>query len=187
MKRGDDKLRSGDNWLTGEAWAEQWRSFRRYAFRLETLPVYKVGPEEEEFQQFLAGDPPPPDSDDTDWIRRLRAYRAAGKHVGRVHVVTPPLTDYLRYEFEWGYEFQVAAGEDVRILDLSRRDDPGLPDQDFWLFDDETVVLMHYREDGTQIGRERLVNADVSPYLRYMELALRHSVPYLTYREATAS
>jgi hypothetical protein len=187
VKRGEDRLRSGANWLTGEDWAAQWRSFTRSAFRLETLPVYKVGPEEEEFQQFLAGEPPPPDSDDTDWIRRVRAYVADGKHVGRVHLVTPPLTDYLRYQFEWGYEFQVAAGEDVRILDLTRTENPGVPEQDFWLFDDETVVLMHYDVDGTQLGRERLVDVDVSPYRRYMELAREHGVPYLTYKEATAS
>ncbi len=30
-----------------------------------------------------------------------------------------PLSDYLRYECEWGYTYNVTAGEDVRILDLA--------------------------------------------------------------------
>ena len=41
---------------------------------------------------------------------------AAGKVFQRVHVVTEPLTDYLRYELGWSYPPNVEAGEDIRIL-----------------------------------------------------------------------
>lgn len=64
------------------------------------------------------------------------------------------LTDYIRYEFEWGFVYNVEAGEDIRVLDLTDRPGPGLPDHDFWLFDDQSVVKMMYRPDGTQIARE---------------------------------
>ncbi|MFD9890647.1 DUF6879 family protein [Amycolatopsis sp. NPDC059027] len=177
MRRGEEKLRSGDNWLTGDAWAAQWQNFKRSAWRLETLPAYKVGPEEGGLERFLAtGEAEPP----THWYEELREHAAAGRTVGRVHTLTPPLSDYLRWEFT-AYPGSVDAGEDVRILDYSRTPNPGLPDQDFWLFDDEVVVLMHYEADGTQVGRERLVDVDPAPYVRYKELAIQHSVPFLEY------
>lgn len=177
MRRGEERLRTGDSWLTGDAWEAHWQTFKRSAFRLETLPVYRVGPEEHEFEQFLATGRVEPAH---DWHDELRAHAAAGRTVGRVHVITPPLSDYLRYEFAC-YEGNVEAGEDIRILDFSRTPNPGLPDHDFWMFDDEVIVLMHYAEDGTQLGRERLVDVDSLPYVRYKELAIQHSVPFLQY------
>jgi hypothetical protein len=38
-------------------------------------------------------------------------------------------------------------------IDLTGRPRPGLPDHDYWLFDESTVVELMYRPDGTQIGR----------------------------------
>jgi hypothetical protein len=55
----------------------------------------------------------------------------------------------------------VAAGEDYRIIDVTDRS-VGLPDQDFWMFDEEIVVDMNYRPDGTQASRE-LVEARPQP------------------------
>ena len=46
---------------------------------------------------------------------RLRADTAADRRWRRVHVVELPLSDYLRYECEWGYTDNAAHGEDVRI------------------------------------------------------------------------
>ncbi|GAA4529892.1 DUF6879 family protein [Amycolatopsis samaneae] len=177
MRPGDEKLRSGDNWLTGDAWDAQWRSFERSAWRLETLPVYRVGPETGKVERFLATGEI---NRSSRWSTELRAHAAAGRTVGRVHAITPPLSDYLKYEFAC-YRENVEAGEEVRILDYSQTPNPGLPDRDFWMFDDEVIVLMHYAEDGTQLGRERLVDVDPAPYVRYKELAIQHSVPFLEY------
>lgn len=90
---------------------------------------------------------------------RVRHFRRTGRWIGRVHILTRPLTEYLRYEFAV-YRHTVKAGEDVRILDLTRQPDPGLPSQDFWLFDESAVVRMDYRPDGTQVGRELLEDID---------------------------
>nr|WP_262391612.1 DUF6879 family protein [Nocardiopsis sp. CNR-923] len=81
----------------------------------------------------------------------------------RVHTLTSPVGDHLRFQFEWGYAFSVQAGEEVNILDFATTSDPGLPQQDFWLFDDTHVVLMHYAADGTQTGRELLEDTDPAP------------------------
>lgn len=92
-----------------------------------------------------------------------------------------PLSDYLHYEFAWGYVFNVRAGEDIRILDLACQADPGLPVQDFWLLDDSTVVRMDYTEDGVQLGRELLRGIDPAPYVEWKHLALSHAQPFAQY------
>ncbi|WP_343236422.1 DUF6879 family protein [Streptomyces sp. Go-475] len=57
------------------------------------------------------------------WFDRVKAYTASGRSVGRVHIVTQPLSDYLRFEFEH-YRHNVEAGKAVRILERDRPDEP---------------------------------------------------------------
>ncbi|WP_369689886.1 DUF6879 family protein, partial [Nocardiopsis alborubida] len=110
--------------LEGDAWREFFDAFSDYAFRLETLPVYGVTSEDEEFKRFLAGEPRPDEElTDSPWLHRVRRFTTSGRRVERVHVVTQPLSDYLRYEMEWGYDFNIVAGEDVRIIETETPSD----------------------------------------------------------------
>jgi hypothetical protein len=88
------------------------------------------------------------------------------------------LTDYQRYQFAWGIPGNIAAGEDIRILDITR-EDYGLPlsGTDWWMFDKERVVHLNFRQDGTQINRE-MFTGDPSPYLEWRRISLAHSVPF---------
>ncbi|MEY9941366.1 DUF6879 family protein [Streptacidiphilus sp. MAP5-3] len=165
--------------LAGDAWRTYFDAFEREAFRLETRNAYAMPDEDEEFMAFLeTGGLHIPDDD--PWLTRIRAFRASGRWIGRVHVLTRPLTDYLRYEFA-AYVHNVAAGEEVRILDLTDQPNPGLPDQDFWLFDDQNVVEMRYRSDGSQISRDLLDGPDLDQYRKWRDLALSLSVPFMEY------
>ncbi|WP_149183122.1 DUF6879 family protein [Streptomyces sp. TRM49041] len=160
--------------LDGEAWADKFKTFQIEAWRLETLPQYLVPQEAEEFAAFKAGARFPGPYEDA-WTAMVRT-----RNVGRVHIVTRPLTDYLRFEFERYYQHQAPAGEDIRILDITDRPNP-LPDvRDFWMFDRSTVVLMKYEADGTQIERE-LYEGDPAPFLEYQRIAVAESVPFLEY------
>ncbi|KUL31333.1 DUF6879 family protein [Streptomyces regalis] len=160
--------------LDGEAWADKFKRFQTEAWRLETLPQYLVPQEAEEFAAFKAGARFPGPYEDA-WMAMVRT-----RSVGRVHIVTRPLTDYLRFEFERYYQHQAPAGEDIRILDITDRPNP-LPDvQDFWMFDRSTVVLMHYHPDGRQISRERY-EGDPAPFIEYQRIAVEASVPFLEY------
>lgn len=179
MRPGEEVLRSGGNWLVADSWRQRWQTFRESAFRLETLPEYVVAAERGLLDRFRAGEPMPAGYN-SEWHERLRSYRRSGRIVQRVRVVTRPLTDYQRRQFAWAYPDNVAAGEDIRVLDLTGGAGPELPAQDFWAFDDSTVVLMHY-QDGVQIGRELLVGVDPREYLDVKELALAHSVPFQDY------
>ena len=165
--------------LAGEQWRTFFDAFQRAAFRLETHPAYDVASEQDEYKQFLSsGNLSIPDDD--PWLTRVRHFRATGRWVGRVHVLRRPLTDYLRYEFAV-YHYTAAAGEDIRILDLTSQPNPGLPNQDFWLLDGTSVVRMDYDDQGRQLGRELLEDTDPAPYAQWQHLALAHAQPFTEY------
>jgi hypothetical protein len=166
--------------VTGEEWLRFFDSFERSAWRLELWPVYTVPQEKEAIARFRAGERLPSDHRSA-WMDRVAGYADTGRSIGRVHVVRRPLSEYLRFEFEWYYRHHVRAGEDVRILDVTDAPVTGLPDHDFWMFDDKTVVKMLYQPDGTQIGRYLIDQPDIGSYVRYRSIAQTLSVPFLRY------
>lgn len=165
--------------MDGEAWQAKFRDFQTEAWRLETLPAYNVPQEDEEIRAFLAGERINPHTHSNDYTEDLRRVRREGKSKGRVHIVTRPLSDYLRYEFMY-YLPHAWAGEDIRIMDVTDRSNPLADVQDFWMFDKTDVVLMNYEADGTQISRE-VHQGDVAPYVEYQRIALAQSVPFEEY------
>ncbi|MCD0448409.1 hypothetical protein LO762_04240 [Actinocorallia sp. API 0066] len=165
--------------LADDEWQEYFGTFKRYAWRLELHPVYTMPHEEEALAQFREGYRLPEDYV-SGWAKKVSSYVASGRSIGRVHIVRQPLSEYLQFEFDY-YRGHARAGEDIRILDLTGKDDPGLPDHDFYLFDDEAVVRMLYRPDGTQIGRELVENPDIESYLRYRDIALDGAIPFREY------
>jgi hypothetical protein len=105
-----------------------------------------------------------------------------GKDVSRVHVLRSPLTDYLRYELA-SYPGNITAGETIGIIDLSEQTVSGLPDHDFWLFDDQEVHRMHYTPDGAFIGAELLPAHRLAEYQDYRDRALAEAVSFADYWE----
>lgn len=172
--------------LEGEAWSRYFRDFASSAFRLELHQIYTMPGEADELRRFHAGELPPADYH-YGWLDRMAEARQAGKTVRRVRVVRRPLTEYIRYEFAWGFVYNVEAGEDIRVLDLTDQPGPDLPDHDFWLFDDTTVVKLLYRPDGTQEGRELLQAPDLDAYLTWRDAAWRAAVPFRDYWAGLAS
>lgn len=166
--------------LEGETWSRYFRDFRSSAFRLELHPVYTMPSEADELRRFGAGEVPPAGYH-YGWLDTMAAARAAGKMVRRVRVVRQPLTTYIRYEFAWGFVYNVEAGEDIRVLDLTSQPGLSLPDHDFWFFDDQAVVKMLYRPDGTQIGRELVTDPDLDAYRRYRDAVWAAAIPFGEY------
>ncbi|MGH3930353.1 MAG: DUF6879 family protein [Pseudonocardiaceae bacterium] len=159
--------------------------FRVSAFRLETLPRY-ADDEGEEYALFLAGEQLPERSPRTvPWLRRVADTTAAGKHWQRVHVLSQPLTDYLRFELV-GYQANAEAGEHVRLADRGAHPQLATLHQDFWLFDAETpdAFARPLRYDDTA----HLVGFDLTEdplfierYRRERDLALAWAVPLPEY------
>jgi hypothetical protein len=165
--------------LDGEDWAAKFRDFKTEAWRLESLPQYLVPQEAEEFSRFRGGEQFT-DAPESVWVAQLRKHKEAGRTMGRVHIVTRPLSDYLRFEFHRYYQHHVRAGEDIRILDVTDRANPIEGFQDYWMFDRSTVVLMNYEPDGEQINRT-LYEGDSAPFVQAQAVAVAESVPFLEY------
>ncbi|MDX2891938.1 hypothetical protein PV439_11350 [Streptomyces scabiei] len=166
--------------LDGDEWRAMFRGIESEAWRLETLPQYLVPQESAEIEAFRAGRRIDPHTYSSPYTEDLKRLRGEGKRKGRVHILTKPLSEYLRFEFSRYYVPHAVAGEDIRILDVTARENPLRGVQDFWLFDRSTVVLMHYEADGTQVSRE-LYEGDPAPYVEYQRIAEAESVPFLEY------
>ncbi|MBB6170066.1 hypothetical protein HNR23_000126 [Nocardiopsis mwathae] len=170
-------------YLDGDAWVKFFDAFKGEAFRLEVQPTYTMPAESESFARFLQGEPKLP-GHNARWHKRLAEYMDQGKSVGRVRVVRRPLTDYQRYQFSWGIPGNIAHGEDIRVLDATDGVPDGLPiDQDWWMFDEERLVHLNYRPDGTQINRE-VFEGDLQPYREWKRIAIEHALPLADYLKA---
>ncbi|WP_372451067.1 DUF6879 family protein [Streptomonospora nanhaiensis] len=159
--------------------------FRYTVFRLETLQHYAAEYEGEAFQRFVASerDGAPPPLSDTDWGAKVRAATARGRRFNRVHVVTEPLSDYVRFECSWGYRRNSAAGEDIRILPVKQGDWPeGIPALDYWLFDSHKLLLMNYADDGSLISTELVDDPDTIVRANvWRDRAMHLSIPFIDY------
>lgn len=151
----------------------------RSIYRQESLDVYTVDSDADNVRRYLAGRDGPSWAQGDDWMDQLSEERRRGIRQYRVHVWSSPIGDYLRYECEWGYAYTTKAGEEVYILDTAETPRPdGLPDVEFWLYDDRHVVLMHYDGEGRFIDAEALPESETPRYLRYRDLAMAAAVPF---------
>ena len=157
--------------------------FRHRVFRLETLDWYDAPNEREPYRRFLAGEPVDPAWREP-WKRLVRDVRASGRTMERVHIVSEPVSDYIRFELLHGYPANVDAGEDVRILGWDKAYALGVNvrNWDYWLFDDDRAAALDYGDDGSvvrveMIDRRRLIQS----YCTLRDVALKGATPLAKY------
>lgn len=153
---------------------------RKRAFHLEQRDAYNVTSEDEPFRRWRHVEP-----DDyawhSDWLSFVRQASAAGIQVQRVRVASVPHTEYIR----WGLDvspLNIEAGEDIRYLPRHLVEDIELPDEDYWLLDDDVLVLSVFSADGRTGGFAR----PSSPGLIGQCIAVRdqvweQAIPYAQY------
>ncbi|MBV7244954.1 DUF6879 family protein [Streptomyces sp. MW-W600-10] len=151
--------------------------FRHEAFRLETLDDYGRSGNADAYRLFLDGQPKP-QGYNSDWLDEVRKHVDAGRRMYRVHVVSRPLTPYLRYELGWGYTTNMTAGEEFFILDVTDREHPMPEAPDFWLFDEQVAGVMEYDGEGRFLGSELVEGDQVSGLLAYRDTAMAQVVPF---------
>ena len=130
---------------------EKFASFQKEAFRLETLPEYRVSGEWEDYQSYLQGEVAPTYAW-TDWQENLSTWKKESKRVIRLRVVDQKLTPYIHYEMTRYYEPHSLAGEQIFFMlkpDFERNF--GTIPNDFWLFDQESSIDMKYGPEGEYI------------------------------------
>jgi hypothetical protein len=123
------------------------------AVHLETRDAYT--PDDPAFLEWKAGRPVF-DPAGAAWYDLVREHTARGVSFRRARVVSEPLAEYTRFEFEFT-RFNVNAGELVRWL--PRHTAPGLlvPLADYWVLDGRLVRFGLFAGDGTFL-RHQLTN-----------------------------
>lgn len=114
------------------------------AFRVERQSRYLVPSDEKDFQAYLRGDAGPDLAAKQGWLDWLSSVHESARTWRNLHIIDE-WTDYLAFEFEWCYPDNVAAGAEVRILDLTENLlDPGLVGvDDFYLVDGHAAVVAY--------------------------------------------
>lgn len=137
------------------------------AFRHETLPRYQVASDGGDLARYLAGEPAPDPAVVEPWGRWIRGKRDQRVTVRRVRVLHEPPGEYLRWEIDWVYRANAAAGEETRILDLTEHPRPyDLLDVEFWMLDGERVALMRYDDEGRYLHAEAIEGRAALRYRR---------------------
>ena len=156
---------------------------RSEAFRLEALPSYAVSSESSALNAYLAGEPYQKSAAGQAFKEFIRAQVEAGITWHRVRVVRGPLSDYERWECEWGYTVNEELGYPTFVLDMSETAaPPDLPDYDWWMLDERVVLRFHYDGNGTFLGADALDEPDqVAGHRRYRDAAMAAAVPFPRY------
>lgn len=120
------------------------------------------------------------------WLDVVAEATGRGVVMRRLRVVSEPLSDYVRYEYD-GTFTNVAAGEDVRWLPRARARDVLLPVLDGWVMDEGTVILHHFSGEGQWTGPRMEVCRDpalAKRYRRAYEEAWERAIPHAEYLPA---
>jgi hypothetical protein len=154
------------------AFQQAFENAQRTIFRLETLQYYQGDPG---FDRYQAGEAWQDTDSKRHWVDLVRRRVSQGVLMQRVHVVTEPWSDYIRFELTQSYPPNLTAGEDIRIVTAPA---PWVG-PDFWMFDDQQVWLMHYDEAGALVGVEdaSASTATVRACVARKEEALAASTP----------
>ncbi|MER5636520.1 DUF6879 family protein [Kitasatospora sp. NPDC002227] len=90
-----------------------------------------------------------------EWFAIVTEARSRGVSVRRARIVSEPVSDYVQFEYEVTEGLNVAAGEDVRWLPRRGATDLALPGNDFWVFDDQLLLVNHFDGDGEWTSPEQ--------------------------------
>jgi hypothetical protein len=160
---------------------ELFSAVRHDAFHLELRDSYGNPLEDEPLVKWRAGV-----LDDRQylqsWLAMVREVTSSGRGIRRLRVITEPITEYVRFEWDITPD-NLAAGEDIRWLPRHLLP-AGLvfPREglDWWLFDDRLAAFGHFYDDGRVKGSEivtdpRVVAQCVRVRDQLWPLAIRHS------------
>jgi hypothetical protein len=152
------------------------------AVHLETRDAYT--PSDPQFLEWKSGKPRPVPASPA-WYDLVRSHVARGVQFRRARIVSEPVSDFIRFEYEGTAGLNIAAGEQVRWL--PRRLAPGLcvPLCDFWIFDDRFVRFHHFSGDGDIVEDEMVADlAVVRTCSAAFEAVWNRAIPHADYRPA---
>ncbi|MEV6773356.1 DUF6879 family protein [Nocardia sp. NPDC051030] len=151
------------------------------AIHLETRDAYGTAVELPYMAKWAAGEP-----DDLEWLQgwctTLYGHIAAGRSVRRARIVSEPLSEYQR----WSYSIaqpMVDAGEDIRWVPRRLVSSVAIPGNDFYLFDGELAVFLHYAGNGLGTGKTVTNDpADIELCRGAFEAVWKLAIPHRDYK-----
>ena len=155
-----------------------WKRTNKNIFRLETLQKYNVQEDLILFQKWKKNKLDV-NSVFSAWFKNLKKTKQKGVKIQRVRVASLPISEYLKYEIDiWKYSQRY--GEQIYFLDVKNfnriKKQVDFKIEDFWMFDDEKIVLFHYRKGN--LIKEELVSKDkIKNYKDLKNMLLKHVVP----------
>jgi hypothetical protein len=130
--------------------------------------------------QSLAGSP-----EHQQWAGLVRNHVARGVTFRRARIVSEPLADFIRFEYEMTGPLNVAAGEQVRWLPRRLASGLALPGNDFWVLDGKLVRFGHFAGNGEFTGHELTDNpAAVRLCVNAFEAVWEHGTDHSRYLPA---
>lgn len=147
------------------------------AYHLEMRDMYT--PQGAVFVDWLAGVPIEYERH-TDWVELVGETIGRGVDWRRIRIVSEPVTDFIRYEWETTTIVNVPAGEKVRWLPRRLANDLLLPGNDFWVFDNKLVRFTHFKGDGSWGPHElcddpAIVKMCTDAFLKVWDRAIDHA------------
>ncbi|MEV7927332.1 DUF6879 family protein [Kitasatospora sp. NPDC088779] len=154
------------------------------AVHLEMRDAYQ--PSDPEFIAWQQGKRLDPAAERSSWWRPfldvVTETTARGVVMRRARIVSEPVTDYIRYEYDVTFP-NVRAGEQVRWLPRRKAADIALPGTDLWLFDGSSVLFTYFSGVGEVVDREwRTEPAVVELVKSAFEAVWDRAVPHKEYR-----
>ncbi len=159
------------------------RQCRYSAVHLEQRDAYSLS--DPVFLDWQAGnrhDGEPPESWWRPWHEAVSGAVQRGAVVRRARVVNEPLSPYIRYEYDIAFQ-NIAAGEEIRWLPRRTATDLLLPGNEFWLYDDELLLVTHFSGVGEVVLRETFTGSElIGRYRRAFRTVWERAVPHVDYR-----
>jgi hypothetical protein len=157
--------------------------FRTDMIRIQTLDQYGAASDGDDFSRYLDGLDLPASPARDDWFAKLRGEAASGKARRNLHIIREPLSDYLRYAFEWGYVYNAAAGQQIRILPVEDSLAAAHLFQvgDFSVIDQVNAIRFRYDSSGSLIGNVEVSADAAESYAALAELAWELGTDFTTW------
>lgn len=118
------------------------------------------------------------------WHDAVQSAVSRGVSVRRARVISEPLTEYVRWEYDYAMT-NALAGEDVRWLPRRQAKDLAVPPVDFWVFDGRLVLFHHFSGDGVLTEREYVEDATLATWCTgAFDAVWDRAIPHEEYKPA---
>jgi hypothetical protein len=159
------------------------RAALRSALHLELRDTYT--PDDPDWRDWREGRRFDPAERFREWFDLISETTGRGVQVRRARVVSEPVTDYIRFEYDVTAGLNLAAGEQVRWLPRRHAADMLVPGNDLWVIDESVVVFNHFDGLGNWVDEERRDDPAVAKLLASaFEAIWERATPHELYQPA---